>query len=356
MDFSKLLSYIFPFGKKKGPLLGIDIGSSSIKLLTLRRNYGQYHIEAFAYVPLPEGGVVDREIKNPAVVIDGVKKAISLAHTNIHDVAVALADSSVITKIVTMDSNIPETELEAQIFHEASQNIPYPIQEVRLDFELLGLAENDPRKIRVALAASRSETVESYINVITQAGLTLKIIDVESFVLTRACALLDKQIPKIDKETFAILSIGAERTFFIVAKKLIPIFNRSENFGSRKILEAMEPQKVAGEGITLNDNDIKIMVQKFKETVTQCVRRSIQFFSTTGNEDEIQHIILVGGGALIPDLAAYVEQQVEIPSIVANPLAEMTYSSGIDPKKLIQIAPSLMQAIGLAMRSLDEGA
>lgn len=176
--------------KKANTLLGIDISSTSVKLLELSRSGGRYKVEAYAVEPLPPNAVVEKNI----VELEGVGQALSRvlvkAKTNLKSAVVAVAGSAVITKTIEMETGLSEDELENQLKIEADQYIPYPLEEVAIDFEVQGLSARNPERVDVLLAACRKENVEVREAALALAGLTAKVVDVEAYALERSYALL----------------------------------------------------------------------------------------------------------------------------------------------------------------------
>lgn len=199
--------------KKANTLLGIDISSTSVKLLELSRSGGRYKVEAYAVEPLPPNAVVEKNI----VELEGVGQALSRvlvkAKTNLKSAVVAVAGSAVITKTIEMEAGLSEDELENQLKIEADQYIPYPLEEVAIDFEVQGLSARNPERVDVLLAACRKENVEVREAALALAGLTAKVVDVEAYALERSYALLSSQLgADTDQLTVAVVDIGATMT------------------------------------------------------------------------------------------------------------------------------------------------
>ncbi|MES2663524.1 MAG: type IV pilus assembly protein PilM, partial [Pseudomonadota bacterium] len=169
------------FSRKSDRLLGIDISSTSVKLLELGRQGGRYCVEAYGVEPLPPDAVVEKNIADVDGVAEAITQLIQRCRPSIRTAAVAVAGSAVITKIIEMDASLTDLEMENQIRVEADQYIPYPLDEVSLDFEVIGLSDNSPDRVNVLLAASRTENVDSRVTALSLAGLTVRVVDVEAF-------------------------------------------------------------------------------------------------------------------------------------------------------------------------------
>ena len=175
--------------------IGIDISSDSVKLLELSYSGDRHSVECFALVPLPAGTIVEKIIKNTDALADSIRKVVEKSETGAKHVAIAMPDSFVITKVIQMDASLSEEEIENQIVVEADKYIPYPLEEVSLDFQILGPSSKDSDSIDLLLAASRSENVYARVHAIEDAGLTVRVVDIESFAMERACTLITNQLP-----------------------------------------------------------------------------------------------------------------------------------------------------------------
>ncbi|MFP6781390.1 MAG: type IV pilus assembly protein PilM, partial [Gammaproteobacteria bacterium] len=182
------------FGRKQAPTLGVDISSTSVKLLELSRSGGRYRVESYAVEPLPPNSVVEKNITDAELVGEAIGRAVKKSGTRTRTAACAVAGSAVITKIISMPANLSEDEMEGQIQIEADQYIPYPLEEISLDFEVLNLSETEPDKVDVLLAASRSDNVARRVAALDVGGLQAKVVDVEAFGLENAVSLVMNDI------------------------------------------------------------------------------------------------------------------------------------------------------------------
>lgn len=347
---------------KSSTLLGIDISSSSVKLLELSRAKGRYRVESYAVEPLPQGSVVEKSI----VAMDGVGQAlarvVAKSGTKARSAAVAVAGSAVITKIIELDASLTEDEMEEQIRFEADQYIPYPIEEVSLDFEVQGPSPRSSSRVEVLLAACRNENVEARETALKLAGLVPKVIDVEAYALERACSLLDNQtgIP-FEKSTLAVVDIGATMTTLSVLHNGRTIYSREQLFGGLQLTEEIqgryglswEAAGMAKKRGGLPEDYYMEVLNPFKETVVHQVSRSLQYFFASGQFGDVDCILLAGGTSSIPGLDHLVQQRVGTRTIIANPFGDMSLNNKIDAGILASDAPALMIACGLAMRSFD---
>ncbi|MHA6492208.1 pilus assembly protein PilM [Pseudomonas borbori] len=349
------------FNKKANTLLGIDISSTSVKLLELSRSGSRYKVEAYAVEPLPPNAVVEKNIAELEGVGQALTRVLAKAKSGVRTVAVAVAGSAVITKTIEMESGLSDDELENQLKIEADQYIPYPLEEVAIDFEVQGASPRNPDRVEVLLAACRKENVEVREAALALAGLTAKVVDVEAYALERAYGLLSQQLGGGDELTVAVVDIGATMTTLSVLHNGRTIYTREQLFGGKQLTEEVQRRyglsvEEAGlakkQGGLPDDYDSEVL-QPFKEAVVQQVSRSLQFFFAAGQFHDVDYILLAGGTASIPDLDRLIQQKIGTQTLVANPFADMALSSKVNAGALASDAPALMIACGLAMRSFD---
>lgn len=350
------------FTKKANTLLGIDISSTSVKLLELSRSGSRYRVESYAVEPLPANAVVEKNIAELEGVGQALSRLLTKAKTGVKSAAVAVSGSAVITKSIEMDGGLSDDELENQLKIEADQYIPYPLEEVAIDFEVQGPAARSPGRVEVLLAACRKENVEIREAALALAGLTAKIVDVEAYALERSYGLLAPQLGVgHDELTVALVDIGATMTTLSVLHNGRTIYTREQLFGGRQLTEeiqrryglSMEEAGLAKKQGGLPDDYYSEVLQPFKEAVVQQVSRSLQFFFAAGQFHDVDYILLAGGTASIPGLDRLIQQKIGTQTLVANPFADMALSSKVNAGALASDAPSLMIACGLALRSFD---
>ncbi|KKJ97164.1 pilus assembly protein PilM [Stutzerimonas stutzeri] len=350
------------FTKKANTLLGIDISSTSVKLLELSRSGSRYRVEAYAVEPLPANAVVEKNIAELEGVGQALQRVVAKAKTGCKSAVVAVSGSAVITKIIEMDAGLSDEELENQLKIEADQYIPYPVEEVAIDFEVQGPAPRSPGRAEVLLAACRKENVEIREAALALAGLTAKVVDVEAYALERSYGLLAPQLGAAHGElTVAVVDIGATMTTLSVLHNGRTIYTREQLFGGRQLTEEIQrryglSQEEAGlakkQGGLPDDYDSEVLLP-FKEAVVQQVSRSLQFFFAAGQFHDVDCILLAGGTASIPGLDHMIQQKIGTQTLVANPFADMALSSKVNAGALASDAPALMIACGLALRSFD---
>ncbi len=350
------------FKKKANTLLGIDISSTSVKLIELSRSGSRYKVEAYAVEPLPPNAMVEKNIAELEVVGQVIARVVTKARTSTKHVAVAVAGSAVITKTIEMDAGLSEDELENQIKIEADQYIPYPLEEVAIDFEVQGPTARSAERVNVLLAACRKENVEVREAALALAGLSAKVVEIEAYSLERAYGLLAEQLGNGEDDlTVAVVDIGATMMTLTVLHNGQTIYTREQLFGGKQLTEEIQRRyglstEEAGlakkQGGLPDDYEVEVL-NPFKETVVQQVSRSLQFFYAAGQYSSVDYILLAGGTSSIVNLDQLVQQKIGTPTLVANPFANMTMSNKVNAGALASDAPALMMACGLAMRSFD---
>lgn len=352
--------------KKSAPntLIGIDISSTAVKLLELSKQGNRYRVESYAVEALPPNAVVEKNINDKEIegVSQAIRRALDRAKSGAKLAAAAVSGSAVITKLIEMDADLDDTEREAQIIAEADQYIPYPLDEVAIDFEVQGASDRNPDQVIVLLAACRRENVDIRVSVLESAGLSAEVIDVEVFAMERAfepiAELLDGGA---QDQIIAIVDIGATMTTVSVLNDGNTIYTREQLFGGKQLTEeiqrryglSFEEAGVAKKQGGLPDDYEDEVLKPFKEAVVQQVMRSLQFFYSSSQFHEVDYIVLAGGTASIEGLAQLVQEKIGTKTIVANPFSNMSLSSKVNANALSNDAPALMIACGLAMRSFD---
>jgi type IV pilus assembly protein PilM len=349
------------FGNKKPvQVLGLDISSSSVKLLELSRDGTNFKVESYAVASLPPNAVVEKNVNDVEAVSETIAKTVEGARTRCKNAALAVAGSAVITKVIEMNSSLNDEQMEAQISVEADQYIPYPLDEVALDFQVQGVSERNPEQVQVLLAACRGEHVELRADAIEAASLKAKIIDVEAFALQRAFdQMIKPQLELSDEQVVAVVDIGATMTTLSVFNRGETKYTREQLFGGRQLTEEIqrryglsmeEAGLVKKQGGLPEDYETEVLAP-YKEAVLQQITRSLQFFFSSSSYNDVDFIVLAGGVAAMPGLCELVQERMGTPTAVANPFANMAVASRVNSVALGNDAPAMMVACGLAMRS-----
>ena len=350
------------FSNKSNILLGLDISSTSVKLLELSKSGARYRVESYGVEPLPPNAVVEKNISDVEGVGEAVKRLIARAKANARTCAVAVAGSAVITKTIEMDASLSDDEMENQITVEADQYIPYPLDEVAIDFEVMGLAEDSGDQVEVLLAACRRENVELREASLELGGVKPRVVDIEAHAMKRAFELVQPQLGANPEDlVVAIIDIGATMTTLSVLADDKSIYTREQLFGGKQLTEeiqrryglSFEEAGLAKKRGGLPDDYEQEVLYPFKEAVLQQVTRSLQFFFSSSQYDDVDYIVLAGGTASIEGMAEMIENKLGTPTIIANPFLDMALAGKVDSTALANDAPAMMIACGLAMRSFE---
>ncbi|MEJ2416860.1 MAG: pilus assembly protein PilM [Exilibacterium sp.] len=347
--------------QKQKPVLGLDISSTSVKLLEISRQGDQYRVESYSVKALPSNVVVEKNINDPEAVAETVKAVAFLSKSKVKQASVAVAGSAVITKVIEMPAGLSDDAMETQISLEADQYIPYPLEEVALDFEVQKPSERNPEQVEVLLAACRRENVDLRVEVLNLANLHPKIVDIEAYTMERAFSLIAEQLEDQDDQVVAIVDIGATMTTLSVLVDGKTVYTREQLFGGKQLTEEIQRRyglstEEAGlakkQGGLPDDYELEVL-EPFKEAVVQQVTRSLQFFFSSSQYNDVDHIVLAGGVAAMEGLVELIEEKLGTQTTVANPFANMSVAPRVNAMALANDAPALMIATGLAMRSFD---
>jgi type IV pilus assembly protein PilM len=353
---------IFDFLEKKAkPVVGLDISSTSVKLLELSRQGDRYRVESYAVKALPPNAVVEKNINELEAVAEVIKSLTQFAKCKTRNAAVAVAGSAVITKVIEMPAGLTDDAMEIQITLEADQYIPYPLEEVAIDFEVQNVSERNPEQVDVLLAACRRENVDLRVDVLELAGLQAKIVDVEAYTLERAFSLIVEQLEDQEDQVVAVVDIGATMTTLSVLVDGKTIYTREQLFGGKQLTEEIqrryglstEEAGLAKKQGGLPDDYESEVLEPFKDAVVQQVTRSLQFFFSSSQYNDVDHIVLAGGVASMAGLPELIEEKLGTQTSVANPFANMSIAPKVNAASLANDAPALMIATGLALRSFD---
>ncbi len=352
------------FSTKARALIGVDISSSSVKMVELASNGKDgYRVERYTIEILPKDVVSDGNIVNLEAAAESVKRAWKKLASSTKYVAIALPASAVITKKIIVPAGQREEELEVQVESEANQYIPFALEEVNLDFQVLGPAPSSPDELEVLIAASRKEKVEDRVAVAEAAGLKPLVVDVESYAILSSFELIEKQFPDGGKgQIIALVDVGANVMNLTVLRNDQQLYAREQAFGGNQLTQdiarhygmSFEEAEAAKRSNNLPDNYEAELLRPYIESMALEVSRALQFFFTSTQFNKIDHIVLSGGCAVIPGADEVVASRTQINTIVANPFADMVLSDRVRAKNLLTDASSLMVACGLALRRFDE--
>ncbi len=349
------------FGRRSSSLLGVDISSSSVKIVKLSSSGGRYKLDNYVIRPLPAKSVVEKNISDINAVGEAIAGAVSVMKPSTREAAVAVAGSAVITKTIEMNAALSDTELENQIIVEADQYIPYPLDEVAIDFERQALSERSEDLVEVLLAACRKENVDSRVTALEMGGLETRVVDIEAYAIERAFSLLNEQIEAEENQTTAIIDIGSTMTTLNVMMDGRTIYTREQMFGGNQLVDdvirrfgltAAEAEVAIKRGGLPEEFEVELLLP-FKDSVVQQISQTLQFFFSSSHYNEVDHIVLAGGVAAIPGLDELVQEHLSTSVMVANPFKDLQVGPKVNKTMLRNDAPALLIATGLAMRGAN---
>ena len=349
---------MFSFGKPKG-LLGIDISSTTVKLVELRKKGKGYKVESYAVAPLPEGSSNEDSLTEAEPVSESIKKAVKNSRTKLKRCALAVPSSMIVTKQLTLPASLPESDMDAQIRLEAEQYIPYPIEDVNLDYEVLGPSANSSEILDVLLVATRAENVDVRVAAAEMAGLTVELVDVESHILEKVMNELIEDTTKND--LIAVVDYGAVMTNISVFEKGILVFSQEQAFGGKQLTSEIMQRfgltwhdaGLAKKEGNLPENYIPEVLEPFKDRMTEQLNRFLQLFYASGQYGYVDKILLAGGCSLIPGVDEQIQTDLGIPTTIANPFSNCSLGSKVNPQRFTSDIPALLHAAGLSLRGLN---
>lgn len=347
------------FKRPPSPLIGLDISSSSIKLVELSRDgQGEWMVERCASEPLESDWVIDGNIEKFDEVTEALKRLLKKSGTRTKNVALALPHSSVIAKKIVLPANLSEQELEVQVESEASQYIPFPLDEVSLDFCVMGPNSKNSNDVDVLLAATRKEKVEERNNLAVLVGLTPVVMDVESYAARLAAGRWMDQPQISDEDLVALVKVGARQFSLQIVRGDEILHDSEQGFGGGQLTQLIARQYgISSDEAELKKrtNDLPIdyvdtVLQPFVRNLAQDIARALQFFFTSTPYHSIQHIAMFGGSAGVQGLGKAVEENAGVPVHLLNPFEGMKLAGTVHQSKLKNDAPMYLTACGLAMR------
>jgi type IV pilus assembly protein PilM len=350
----------FGFGKSKS-IVGLDIGSSSVKAVELAVKPKGIDLLHMGVAKLPPEAIVQGAFLNSGAITEAIREAVGNAGIRSKSVATAVSGHSVIVKKISLPTMTRE-ELEESIRWEAEQYIPFDINEVNLDFQILQHRESDGQ-MDVLLVAAKKDLIDDYVQVITEAGLTPVAIDVAAFAVENAFEA-NYEVGKGD--TVALVNLGAQVVNISIVSNGVPCFTRDITTAGNQYTEEIQKAlsisfqeaeriKLGGEGSGQDvvPQEVEQAMQSVTETVIGEISRSLDFFAATSSDTRIQRVYLAGGTARVSGLRTAFQERTGLPVDVLNPLSRMLSSGKFEQSYLDEVAPSLGVGVGLAMRKLE---
>jgi type IV pilus assembly protein PilM len=341
-------------------MLGLDISSSSVKLVELGQDdSGAYILERFASESFEKGWITDGQIEKFDEVADAVRRVIAKSGSKTKDVVMAMPQSSVITKKIMLPAGLRDEELEIQVESEANQYIPFSLDEVSLDFCVIGPSQTSVGDVEVLIAASRKDRVQDRQGLAEAAGLRPVVLDIESHASRMAMSRVVAALPNEGRDALvALFEIGADTTSLKVLRDDEMLYDRDQAFGGSQLtqlisrqygfsFEEAEQKKLAAD---LPDDYDQQILSPFVDSLSQEIGRALQYFFTSTPHHKVHYVMLAGGTATLPGLKDRVTELTGFASMVVNPFDNMKLGSAVRETKLRREAPSYLTACGLAMR------
>lgn len=348
------------FSRQDPPLLGLDISSSSVKLVELSRDKaGNLVLDRCAIEPLERGWITDGNVEKFDEVAEAVRRVVRKSGTKTRSVAMALPASAVITKKIILPGGLSDAELEVQVESEANQYIPFSLDEVSLDFCVVGPSTTSSGDVEVLIAASRKEKVQDRQGLAEAAGLKPVVVDVESYASRLATARLIEILPNKGLDTLvALFEVGAMTTSMQVIKNDEVLYERDQAFGGAQLTqlivrqygftsEEAETKKRSGD---LPEDYESSVLKPFVDSMAQEIGRALQFFFTSTPHNKVDYVMLAGGSSALRGLTESVTQQTTFAALQVDPFQGMTIGNNIKEKKMRREVASYLTSCGLALR------
>lgn len=351
------------FGLDTTPIMGLDISSSAIKLLELTKHGDQIRVERYAMEPLEPGIVVERNIINKERVIAAIKALIEKNKIHGKKVSVSIPNSACITKTIKMNAELNDKEIGSEIELEAEKYIPYPLDEVNMDYTVVGPSDKDEGMVDVLLVASKVENADNLEEVLLAAGLVPAIIDVDSFAIAGAFDIVINNLPaQARSKVLAIFDIGATTTTLNVFNNKKHIYTREQSFGGQQLIDEIqhrygltyEEAIVAFQFQELPDDYTMEILEPFKQSVAQQVNRFCQYFFSSGDFSAIDYVFLTGGVSAITGIENLIQNKIQTKTFIANPFADFVIPRHINADTFKRDIPRLMMCCGLALRNITQ--
>ncbi|MDX8384610.1 MAG: type IV pilus assembly protein PilM [Ghiorsea sp.] len=362
------------FSRKKESVMGIDISASAIKLIELAKDKNGYALKAFANIPLPRDAIVENTVIDSIAVSQALLDALETAGSSAKNVALAVSGNAVIIKVIQVPT-ATEFNLEAQIEFEADQHVPFDIEDVYLDFQIMGLsAEEDSDEMDVVLVACKREIVDDYQLVLSEAGLTATCVDCAVFALENAVeetGVYAQDLTEVDAveamdgeseggSAYALVNIGASLININIMRDGKMAFVRDQFYGGQNLTEAIQKShglsfQAAEEMKKNNFSEIDPNVmEEFYSNLGSEIGRSLDFYGANHAEHPVQKILLSGGSSLIAGVDAELDSRLGIETEILNPFDGISISDKLfDVEEVRAIGPMMMVPVGLAMRGFD---
>ena len=350
------------FGSQKKDIVGVDIGSNSVKLVQLREAKGVYHLSSIGIAPLPAEAIVDGAIMDSSTVVEVIDNLVKSLKLKVKNVATSISGHSVIIRKIKLPI-MTEEEMEASIQWEAEQYIPFEISEVNLDFQILGPDLADPSQMSVILVAAKKDFVNDYIAVFNECGLTPTVLDIDCFAMENAFEVNSQ----VDVQgVVALVNMGASAMNVNVLNDGVSVFTRDITVGGNMVNEELQKRlglsaedaeaiKLGGEVDGVDKSSADEVISESMESLVQEVQRSLDFFSATASDDKIQSVYITGGVSRNALVKSLLKERLGLPVEVLGAFGQVVIDEkNFDMEYIDAIGPLMSVAVGLAMRRLGD--
>jgi type IV pilus assembly protein PilM len=356
-----LLSMFTP----KRQLVGLDIGSSGIKLVQLKENRGRYILQKFGFKPLEPEVIVDGTVMDEGRVVSAIKELFEETNIRVKQVAVSISGHAVIIKKISLPP-MPDDELEGQVRLAAEQYIPFDINEVNIDFSVLPASDaagDAQGEMSIILVAAKKDKINELTELVKGAGLFPIVMDVDAFAIENMHAI---NYPVSQEDTTALVNIGASVMNINIVRGGTSLFTRDIPIGGNRYTEAIqremgmsyeeaEETKKGERSAGSNQATVTTVVDSVNAEVASEIARTIDYFKSTMSDADVQQVLLCGGGAQVKGLVTQLKDRMQANVEVANPFSEIdTSGTGFDQNTLAELAPLAAVGVGLALRSVGD--
>ena len=348
--------------KNRGRILGIDIGTTSVKVLEFSKSGRSLVAERYGFEPLTPGVIIDHKVKDIPEVANSLRRAIKKSGSRAGRGAICVPSSHVISKVVSVQSDLSENELDSLVEIEADRIVPYALDEVNIDYIEMGASEKSPGEQDIQIVVCRKSVVEDMVAILEEADIEPAIVDVDTFTLGRVHALVNQGLVGAGaRRTSALIDFGSNASRFMVFHNNQMVYNRDTPFGGRQLIDGINqkygmPHDEAMIALRKSDlpESFKAEVLKpYVKSLVQEILRALQFFYSSSTYNNISELHVTGGCAQIGNIEKIIEKRIEVPTAVLNPFASTRISSRIDKGRFRKDIPSLAIASGLALRGVE---
>jgi type IV pilus assembly protein PilM len=348
------------FFESKG-VIGIDIGTSSVKILEIKESKNNYYLKKFGIARLPRETIVNGVIMHADHVIEAIREIISRNNIKTKNTVLSISGHPVIVKKISVQQ-MSDEQLEESIPFEVQQYIPFALEEVNIDFQILGISEEKKDQMNVILVAAKKVMINDYVNLITSAGLNPMIVDIDVFALGN---MFEYNYPMEQSKNIALIDIGASVINMNIIRGGESAFTRDVFLGGHQISEEIQKQlgvtydqaenlKLGKEQGGTNQEIVKGIVQKGTLSIVGEIQRSLDFYSSQ-TSNEINKIYLSGGVVKTPNFITLVQERTGVQAEIVDPLKSIRYDKGdFEPEYLKEMSPFMAVGIGLAMRRVGD--